>query len=65
MLSLNAASLAINKLKTLVEKYVCDGKRNWQKDLKVVSKKGRFAKCIEDLGRAKADIALAQSSAVL
>lgn len=64
-LALGSASLAINELKTLVEKYECDGKREWWRNLKVASNKALFIKRIENLGRAKADIALAQSSAVL
>jgi len=64
-LSLNSASLAINELKTLVEKYEHGGKRDWWRDLKVARKRAQFVKCIESLGRAKTDISLAQSSAVL
>jgi hypothetical protein len=52
-------------LKTLIEKYEHNEKRDWWRDLKIARKKAQFVKCIENLGRAKADIALAQSSAVL
>jgi hypothetical protein len=52
-------------LKTLIEKYEHDGKRDWWRDLKVARKKAQFVKFVENLGRAKADIALAQSSTVL
>ena len=64
-LALNSASLAINQLKALLEKYEHDGKKDWWRDLKIARKKAQFVKCVENLGRAKADIALAQSSAVL
>jgi hypothetical protein len=64
-LALNSASLAINQLKTLIEKYEHNGKWDWWRDLKIARKKAQFVKCVENLGRAKADIALAQSSAVL
>jgi hypothetical protein len=63
--ALNSASLAIKELKTLVEKHERDGKRDWCRGLKVATKKTQFVKCVENLGRAKADIAVAQSSAIL
>jgi hypothetical protein len=62
---LNSANLAINDLKSLVEKYESDRKRDWWKNIKIAKKKARFARCVERLGRAKADFALAQSNTSL
>lgn len=62
---LNSANLAINDLKFLVEKYERDKRRGWLKSIKIAKKKAKFAKCVERLGRAKTDIALAQSNTSL
>jgi len=64
-MALNASSLAISELKALIEKYEGDGHRDWWRGVKIARKRAKFVKCVDRLGRAKTDIAMAQSSAIL
>lgn len=63
--ALKSASLAINDLKHLVGMHTHDGRRDWWKNIKAQKRKSMFAKFVERLRKAKADIALTQSNAIL